>query len=79
MKYTKRVLKMGDRSTYPMKGDTVECFYTGKLDSGKIFDTNVEDSESAIQSVIISQIGITDSLAEKALLYKSSPLLSCVS
>ena len=44
MKYTKRIVKMGDRSTYPMKGDTVECFYTGKLDNGKVFDTNVDDS-----------------------------------
>ena len=43
VKYSKRILKMGDRSTYPSKGDTVECFYTGKLDSGKVFDTNVED------------------------------------
>jgi len=42
-KYTKRVLKMGDRSTYPTKGDAVECYYTGKLDSGKVFDTNVDD------------------------------------
>jgi len=43
VKYTKRVLKMGDRSSFPMKGDTVECYYTGKLDSGKVFDTNVDD------------------------------------
>ena len=43
VKYTKRVLKMGDRSTYPSKGDTVECYYTGRLDSGKVFDTNVDD------------------------------------
>lgn len=45
VKYTKRVLKMGDRSTYPMKGDTVECYYTGRLDSGKVFDTNVDDAK----------------------------------
>ena len=43
VKYTKRILKMGDRSTYPSKGDTVECYYTGKLDNGKVFDTNVDD------------------------------------
>jgi len=43
VKFTKRMIKMGDRSTYPSKGDTVECYYTGKLDSGKVFDTNVDD------------------------------------
>ena len=37
---------MGDRATYPGKGDTVECYYTGRLDSGKVFDTNVDDSMS---------------------------------
>lgn len=50
VKYTKRILKMGDRSSYPMKGDTVECFYTGRLDSGKVFDTNVDDSKKAKKS-----------------------------
>jgi len=47
VKYTKRVVKMGDRLTYPTKGDAVECYYTGCLDSGKVFDTNVEDGLSA--------------------------------
>ena len=46
VKFTKRIVKMGDRATYPNKGDTVECYYTGRLDSGKVFDTNVDDSMS---------------------------------
>ena len=29
-----------------MKGDTVECYYTGRLDNGKVFDTNVDDGLS---------------------------------
>jgi len=41
-KYTKKVLKTGDKTRFPQKGDEVECFYTGKLDNGKVFDTNVE-------------------------------------
>jgi len=45
---------MGDRSTYPMKGDTVECYYTGRLDSGKVFDTNVDDGLSVCLSVCLS-------------------------
>jgi len=36
---------MGDRSTYPMKGDTVACYYTGRLDNGKVFDSNVDDGQ----------------------------------
>jgi len=28
VKYTKHIVKMGDRSTYPMKGDMMEYFYT---------------------------------------------------
>ncbi|XP_074660298.1 peptidyl-prolyl cis-trans isomerase FKBP3-like [Tubulanus polymorphus] len=40
-KYTKKVLKKGDKKTYPQKGDSVELFYTGKLADGTIFESNV--------------------------------------
>jgi FK506-binding protein 3 len=43
-KYTKRVIKVGDKKTFPQKGDTVACYYTGKLENGKIFDTNIDDA-----------------------------------
>ncbi|ESO09330.1 hypothetical protein HELRODRAFT_156441 [Helobdella robusta] len=46
-KYTKKILKQGDKCTYPKKGDEVECYYTGKLDNGKVFDTNVDDGKKA--------------------------------
>lgn len=42
-KYTKKILKAGDKASFPQKGDEVECYYTGKLSDGKVFDTNVED------------------------------------
>ena len=35
------MLKKGDKRNFPQKGDTVACFYTGKLEDGTVFDTNV--------------------------------------
>ncbi|XP_069494858.1 peptidyl-prolyl cis-trans isomerase FKBP3 [Ambystoma mexicanum] len=43
-KYTKSILKKGDRVTFPKKGDTVHCWYTGSLENGTVFDTNVSTS-----------------------------------
>ena len=43
MKYTKRVTKMGDKVTFPKKGDEVSCFYSGRLENGKVFDSNTEE------------------------------------
>ncbi|KAG0210965.1 FK506-binding protein 2B [Mortierella sp. GBA30] len=39
-KYTKTVLKKGDKSGYPKKGSNVAVFYTGYFEDGTIFDTN---------------------------------------
>jgi len=38
--FTKTTIKAGDQSTFARKGDTVEIYYTGKLDDGTVFDTN---------------------------------------
>uniref|UniRef100_A0A3Q3VXZ5 peptidylprolyl isomerase n=1 Tax=Mola mola TaxID=94237 RepID=A0A3Q3VXZ5_MOLML len=40
-KYTKSVLKKGDKANFPKKGDTVSCWYTGSLEDGTVFDTNI--------------------------------------
>ncbi|KAF9996335.1 FK506-binding protein 2B [Entomortierella chlamydospora] len=39
-KFTKTVLKKGDKSGYPKKGSNVAVFYTGYFEDGTIFDTN---------------------------------------
>ncbi|XP_066532710.1 peptidyl-prolyl cis-trans isomerase FKBP3 [Hoplias malabaricus] len=40
-KFTKSVLKKGDKANFPKKGDTVACWYTGTLVDGTVFDTNI--------------------------------------
>lgn len=40
-KYAKSVLKKGDKTNFPKKGDTVSCWYTGSLEDGTVFDTNI--------------------------------------
>ncbi|XP_059515310.1 peptidyl-prolyl cis-trans isomerase FKBP3 isoform X4 [Myotis daubentonii] len=41
-KYTKSVLKKGDKTNFPKKGDVVHCWYTGTLQDGTVFDTNIQ-------------------------------------
>ncbi|KAH0620198.1 hypothetical protein JD844_020207 [Phrynosoma platyrhinos] len=43
-KYTKTILKKGDKINFPKKGDIVHCWYTGKLQDGTVFDTNIQTS-----------------------------------
>ncbi|CAB4011620.1 peptidyl-prolyl cis-trans isomerase FKBP3, partial [Paramuricea clavata] len=41
-KYTKKILKKASKpDRIPRKGDLVSCFYTGKLQDGTVFDTNL--------------------------------------
>lgn len=46
-KYTKQVLKKGDKINHPKKGEVVAVFYTGFLEDGKKFDTNVQTGRNA--------------------------------
>ncbi|KAG0379461.1 FK506-binding protein 2B [Mortierella sp. AD032] len=39
-KFTKTVLKKGDKIGFPRKGSNVAVFYTGYFDDGTMFDTN---------------------------------------
>ncbi|XP_077996835.1 peptidyl-prolyl cis-trans isomerase FKBP3-like [Glandiceps talaboti] len=40
-KYRKRIMKKGDKLNLPKKGDMVAVWYTGKLENGNVFDTNI--------------------------------------
>ncbi|XP_058844065.1 peptidyl-prolyl cis-trans isomerase FKBP3-like [Acipenser ruthenus] len=43
-KYTKYVLKKGDKENFPKKGEAVGCWYVGTLEDGTVFDSNVTTS-----------------------------------
>ncbi|XP_066133911.1 peptidyl-prolyl cis-trans isomerase FKBP3 isoform X1 [Saccopteryx bilineata] len=49
-KYTKSVLKKGDKTNFPKKGDVVHCWYTGTLQDGTVFDTNIQMSSKKKKS-----------------------------
>ncbi|KAM6954109.1 peptidyl-prolyl cis-trans isomerase FKBP3 [Aplochiton taeniatus] len=40
-KFMKAVLKKGDKTNFPKKGESVSCWYTGSLEDGTVFDTNI--------------------------------------
>ncbi|KAI9591732.1 peptidyl-prolyl cis-trans isomerase FKBP3 [Syncephalis fuscata] len=41
-KYTKAILKKGDRVNFPKKNELVSVWYKGTLENGTVFDTNTE-------------------------------------
>jgi FK506-binding protein 3 len=47
--YRKIVLRKGDKTNFPKKGESVSVRYTGMLESGHIFDTNVGKKKSALK------------------------------
>ena len=44
-KYTKKILKEGNKTTFPKKGDYVSVWYTGKMTNNTVFDTNIQSGE----------------------------------
>jgi FK506-binding protein 3 len=58
VKYTKKIIKTGDKTRFPGKGDEVECYYTGKLDNGKVFDSNMEADKKGVKKPLKFKVGI---------------------
>jgi len=58
VKYTKKILKPGDKTRFPEKGSEVECYYTGKLDNGKVFDTNMEPDKKGKKTPLKFKVGV---------------------
>ncbi|XP_075900814.1 peptidyl-prolyl cis-trans isomerase FKBP3 isoform X2 [Nelusetta ayraudi] len=58
-RYTKAILKKGDKTNFPKKGDTVSCWYTGSLEDGTVFDTNVVTAKKKKQAKPLSfKVGV---------------------
>lgn len=51
-KYFKSVLKKGDKVNFPKKGENVSCWYTGTLEDGTVFDTNIPTSRPHMHTSI---------------------------
>jgi len=72
---TKEVVKAGDGRNFPKKGDTVTMHYTGKLASGKKFDSSVDRNQPFTTRIGVGKVikgwdeGVPQmSLGEKAIL-----------
>jgi len=40
-KYKKIIIKKGNKLNFPARGDLVKVYYTGTLEDGTVFDTNI--------------------------------------
>ena len=52
-KFKKAVLKKGDKTNFPKKGENVSCWYTGSLEDGTVFDTNLPTSMTNLYFKVI--------------------------
>ncbi|KAJ2113943.1 FK506-binding protein 2B [Coemansia sp. RSA 922] len=56
-KYTKRVIKKGTGLGSPVKGDRVSVYYSGWLEDGKLFDTNITTKGRKPSSPLVFKVG----------------------
>ncbi|KAJ2060166.1 FK506-binding protein 2B [Coemansia sp. S146] len=56
-KYTKRVIKKGTGSGCPVKGDRVSVYYSGWLEDGTLFDTNITTKGRKPSSPLVFKVG----------------------
>ncbi|KAJ1963004.1 FK506-binding protein 2B [Dipsacomyces acuminosporus] len=56
-KYTKKVTKKGTGDRFPKKGDRVGVFYTGMLENGDVFDTNIKTKGRKAMSPLVFKVG----------------------
>jgi len=56
--YKKNIIKAGDKTNFPKKGDTISCRYKGTLEDGKIFDQNVEPVKKKLLPPLKFKVGV---------------------
>ncbi|KAJ2809576.1 FK506-binding protein 2B [Coemansia furcata] len=56
-KYTKRVIKKGTGLGCPVKGDRVSVYYSGWLEDGTLFDTNITTKGRKPSSPLVFKVG----------------------
>ncbi|KAJ2390787.1 FK506-binding protein 2B, partial [Coemansia sp. RSA 2559] len=56
-KYTKKVTKKGSGDRKPQKGDRVSVFYTGRLQDGTEFDSNVKAKGRKAPTPLVFKVG----------------------
>ncbi|KAJ1668720.1 FK506-binding protein 2B [Coemansia sp. RSA 1813] len=56
-KYTKKVSKKGSGDRMPKKGDRVSVFYTGRLENGTEFDSNVKAKGRKAPTPLVFKVG----------------------
>jgi len=57
VKYTKKIVKKGKTHMTPEKGSVVSVWYTGKLEDGTVFDSNVENSRKKDRKALKFKVG----------------------
>ncbi|KAK9765554.1 FK506-binding protein 2B [Basidiobolus ranarum] len=56
-KFKKVTLRKGDKERFPKKGDMVSVWYTGKLEDGKVFDSNQGDGNKKKKNPLRFKVG----------------------
>jgi FK506-binding protein 3 len=57
-RFKKSTIKKGDKGHFPKKGETVTVRYRGKLEDGKVFDTNMEKVKGKLPPPLTFKVGM---------------------
>eukprot|EP00116_Pleurobrachia_bachei_P011257 sb/3471519/ len=61
--FTKKVITKGKTHMKPEKGSVVAVWYTGKLEDGTVFDSNVENARKKDRKALKFKVGTVESIS----------------